>query len=192
MRKNITNLTWFLNDDQRTQINIKDPRVRVARHCEWVSPKISNYPGGTPNLGLEPDNFTHAVMFSKPHYIPELRNQIWFKDLEQNAWISLYYVPHSQRDFYQQWLTETPYWASWSAVKPSAVRYYINPIDQKTNDRNRNYVKARIFEERLYDQGYVEQLQRRGLTPEFIKHRCGVARPLVAEPEEVTELELDF
>jgi len=191
MPKNITNLTWFLNDSQRTQINLKDPRVRVAKHCEWQPPKISNYPCGTPYLGLEPDNYTHSVMFSRPHYIAELRNQIWYKDQEQNAWISLYYVPMAQRDFYANWLTENPYWASWSAVRPSAVREYVNPILQKTNDRNRNYVKSRVYEERLYDQGFVEQLQRRGLSVEFIEHRCGRPRPIVAEPE-VTELEVDF
>jgi hypothetical protein len=100
-------------------------------------------------------------------------------------------VPLNQRDFYAQWLTATPHWASWSSVRPSQPRHYVNPIEQKTNDRNRNYTKSRIYEERLYDQGFVEQLKRRGVSAEFIAHRCGVARPLVAEPE-VAELEVDF
>jgi len=193
MQEKNSNRRWVLNNEIKSVVLLGDPRVKLAQHIAWQPPKMVNHPRGTTSLGLEPDNYNRAVVYAKPCYIPDIRNQIWFKDPSKNGWVSLYYVSEQELPIYNAWRVNNDYWASWSAFKAVQPREYINPIALKARNTEKNYVKTRLYEERLHDQGYVLRLRERGVSQEYIDSKLGHARPLMQTVEDtVAELELDF
>lgn len=173
--------------DNGDVVSLGDPRLAVVRHVGWVMPRITNYPDSTWHSGIEPDNFTDAILYKKPCFIEGIKNQIWFKDKLHSGWTSLYYIADNEREIYSNWLKENEYWAVWQGTDIPKPRTKISSISLQTNDVNRKYNRSRIYEERLFDQGYFERLMSRGVTKEYISVKIGVARNL-----STTEIEVNL
>lgn len=140
-----------------------DPRVKVARHLEWrdTNVKASTW------AGVEPDNYNFAIFDQRPHDLAFVENQVFYKIDETyschriRGWMSLYYITDANlhQEFYK----------SVNEIQPGAYWYYPRSRSLRTKqsiyDRENNYKRKSdvnfTTEERLWQLGYFEKLQRK-------------------------------
>lgn len=164
--------------------SLPDPRIVLSKHIDW------QYPGATDtNWSFpEPDNINHAVLADRYHFIPFLKNQIWYKDQYLNAWISLYSVPLAQLIEYENYLQQLPVWATWRSRREQQPRQLLTWIERDIKNCMGVRQKLQVtLDERLYALGQIERLTDLGASKEYLDQRIGVPRNLTTEVEEVTE-----
>jgi len=94
-----------------------DPRIPVARQVGWQ--KLA---GETPYSIPEPDNYNRAVLTDHPVECLAVEDQVIYKDISKNGWITVLYVPEEQHDEYDQWLTTINLRAYWQHTKPPKLK----------------------------------------------------------------------
>lgn len=164
--------------------SLPDPRLPLSRHIDWINPGQSDTPWSFP----EPDNINHAVISDRYHFIPFLKNQIWYKDVYLNAWVSLYYVPLDQLLIYEDYIQELPAWATWCSRREQKPRRQLSLIERDI--KKCMGIRQRIqhtLDERLCELGHTERLTALGVSKEYQEQRIGIPRNLITEVEEVIE-----
>ena len=165
---------------------LPDPRVAVSRHINWDKANINNYPNHTLWHTPEPDNYTHAVWHQKPHELPDIEHQCWYRDRAGGGWMSLYIIPVAQQQIFVDYFTANQVWASWVYHKPVPMRTRISNINY---DLNRSWGKnaPRTDDERFFDMGFYDNLVAKGAKADYVFKFAGVSRPPPVELPEIFE-----
>jgi len=117
MRRN-KYIYWTYNTD-RPKRDYLDPRLPVARHIGWT--KLF----GTETMFCvpEPDNYNRAILTKKPVECVFVEDQVIYKDLGKNMWITLMYIPDEQLGEYDAWMTRLQPEAYWQHSNAPKIRY---------------------------------------------------------------------
>lgn len=141
---------------------LPDPRISVVRHMGWQLPvNISLY------SGAEPDNYNFAVFDHRPHDFKFIQHQCWykidhvFKRKKVLGWIGLYIAEERlQSILFNREILKIQPEAVWRYDKARLIRPKRTELQ-----RERFHYKSKdgnlTTEERLYQLGYYENLQRK-------------------------------
>ena len=102
---------------QKPKRDYVDPRIIIARQIGWQ--KVS---GDTAFSIPEPENYNRAVITDKPVECLAINDQVIYRDLNKNAWITVLYVPEEQQDEYDLWLAKLKPQAYWQHTKPPKIK----------------------------------------------------------------------
>lgn len=94
-----------------------DPRIPIARQIAW-----QKWQGDTSYTIPEPDNYNRAVITDKPVECVAIENQVIYKDVSKNHWVTVLLVEDDQQAEYDSWLARLQPTAHWQHTKPPKVR----------------------------------------------------------------------
>lgn len=145
-----------------------DPRFPIAKHIGW------SRPGGyeTDYHVPEPDNYSRAVMARHRVECKFIEDHVFYRDLERQAWWTVFYVPPSMNKEFDLWLDQQDYIIRWYQNKPAAQR------------QRKGFLYARLNSteitdnERLYTMGYYNKFAEKHLKDDdsVLLDRLGQAR----------------
>lgn len=147
-----------------TQAKLPDPRIEIARHIDWIVPTNR---GGTTWLGIEPDNYNFAIFDTQPHDLKFMMHQCFYRldriFLRQKlqGWVSVYVAEERLQTilFNREMLKIQPR-AVWRYPHAKLVREK-RPLLEREHGYSNRAADNFNTEERLYQQGYYEKLQRK-------------------------------
>lgn len=152
-----------------------DPRTAVSRQIGWDRIKISGYPDHTIYSAPEPDNFTHAILDNRCHFIPNVNHQVWYWWDHPEAWCSIFVTEHEN---FLQFIENKSLFA-WCHIQNA--RPFRTRISRINYERHRNWRKTvcndLTLEERLHDQGFFSALIERGAPEDLIRSHAGWYTP---------------
>lgn len=96
-----------------------DPRLPVARHIGWTKMFGPDTEFSVP----EPDNYNRAILNKKPVECLFVEDQVIYKDVSKDMWITLMYVPEEQLYQYDEWLWQLRPEAYWQHTNAPKIRY---------------------------------------------------------------------
>lgn len=103
----------------RPRREFSDPRLPVAKHIGWQKLFGSETMYCTP----EPDNYNRAIMTKKPMECVFVEDQVIYKDLNKDMWITLMYIPDDQQGEYETWINRLQPCAHWQHANAPRIRY---------------------------------------------------------------------
>lgn len=109
---------WTYNS-QRPKRDYIDPRLPVARHIGWTKLAGSETMFSVP----EPDNYNRAILTKKPVECVFVEDQVIYKDLNKDMWITLLYIPDEQLGEYNAWTMRLKPEAYWQHTQAPKIRY---------------------------------------------------------------------
>ena len=109
---------WTYNT-HRPKRDYIDPRLLVARHIGWTKIAGSETIFSVP----EPDNYNRAILTQRPVECVFIEDQVIYKDLNKNMWITLMYVTEEQLGEYNAWLNRLQPDAYWQHTQAPKIRY---------------------------------------------------------------------
>lgn len=137
----------------RLQVHYADPRVAIAMHIGWER----YYTQFSQMKSPEPNNYNRAVHADRARDTGFIKDQVFYYDQPRSGWMSVYYVPNSQRKEYEDWLEQeikhNNIYSHWTNNKPASIRPYVSLLDRRRLNQS-----ELILEERLYQQGYYANL----------------------------------
>jgi hypothetical protein len=116
MRKN-KYIFWEYNMPKPRR-DFSDPRLPVARHIGWQKLFGAETMYCTP----EPDNYNRAIMTKKPIECVFVEDQVIYKDLNKDMWITLMYIPDDQQGEYETWINRLQPCAHWQHTNAPRIR----------------------------------------------------------------------
>lgn len=175
MKKNPNGNVWIFAQGIKPKENLHDPRRKITHHMQWQNLKIANHAEHSRWNGIEPDNYNFGIWYERPVFIDGISDQVWFKDSEA-GWMSMYVINEYTRPHYDVYLREQPWWAHWRAKNPHPIRPRMTRIDY---DHQIYWAKnaGRTEDERLFDLGFYDKLQDKGVTADWIRQRVGEPQP---------------
>ena len=136
---------------------LPDPRVSIAVLSGWAPIKTDN----RQSQGVEPDNYNFAVFDYKPHDLKFIENSAFYLSQHRGltGWFSLYVAEQrSQVTGFNQAMIKLQPQAVWRYKKAKPVRPITPLLTADVKGANKHYMTT---EERLWQQGYYENLQRK-------------------------------
>jgi len=142
--------------------HLTDPRIPVVRHMQWSLPVDLSL-----CTGVEPDNYNFAIFDTKPYDLKFIRYQCWYKVNQivkrkpLQGWMSLYVAEERlQTILFNQEILKIQPEAVWRCdkarpIRPKRTELQREKFHPKSKDGNLT------TEERLYQLGYYENLQRK-------------------------------
>lgn len=173
-------------------VQLPDPRTAIARWIEWDHMKIPGLTNKTIWSFPEPDNMNRSIWHERAHDIPGLKNQMWYRDRARGGWFSVYYSAGDADDqLIEDYIKQTPVWAYWVYTKNALPRTRATRIELESKRWNGKLTRDQhTSDERLYIQGFMEGLEARGVSKEFIERFAGIPRDIVVNQlEEVEDLD---
>lgn len=156
-----------------------DPRVELVKHMGWERNRITGFPGYTLWTSPEPDNYTHAIADDHCHYIPDVRDQIWFRWSLYDLWCSMFITTD---DIFNQYIQLHDVMASTAIVhKPRRQRMPTIQYELHRRWRARS-ADDHALDQQLYYQGFFDSLVIKGASPDDIHNYIGRI------PDDITEL----
>ena len=114
--KRQTHISWtYAGSKPRREYT--DPRIPVARQIGWT--KVL---GETTYTIPEPDNYNRAVVTDTPVECVAIEDQVIYRDLNKNHWVTVLYVPDDQHAEYDSWLSRLKPIAHWQHTKAPKLR----------------------------------------------------------------------
>lgn len=154
MKKFKHHSSWQFIDNSIDRL--PDPRVSVASLIGWLPFNRNN----RQHPGAEPDNYNFAIFDSRPHDLKFIQNSVFYSSQHPSitGWFSLYVAEESlQAVLFNREILKIQPQAVWRYDKAQPVRP-ITPLLQLSASVNRQTMTP---EERLWQQGYYENLQRK-------------------------------
>lgn len=127
-----------------------DPRTALARHIGWHA--LTNTASYSDFTYPEPINYNYAVRAQRLIHCDFVRNSVFYRDLTENKWWSLYVVEKSAIRQFFDWVKLQPidiFWFNRTPPQPRRVKRIL--YNTKPADINGN--------ERLFQMGYYSKLQ---------------------------------
>lgn len=165
---------FYINLKRQDQRDLPtDPRFPIAQHIGWVRPTHNE----TEYFVPEPDNYNRAVMAPKPLECPFIEDQVFYRDLERNAWWSIYYVPQHLANRYDLWINNQTVIYRWWQPNPAAMRQRRPLLYNRINSHEMT------TNERLYTMGYYANLHSKYFSDDdtILFSRLGSARANLLE-----------
>jgi len=180
--------SWNYTSAFKSNRDLIDPRIVIARHISWHRGKGTDTAFPVP----EPDNYNRAIIGDRPCECKFIEDQVFYFDRQRQAWFSVYYVPDEQLDEFTAWVKE---------IKPDAL--WVHTTTPKIRPQRgllwtRDNVSARFLtdNERLHTLGYYEDLKVKYFNDdvEYIDSLLGESRDLLKNfvPEEQSDEVEDF
>lgn len=145
---------------------LPDPRISIARQMDWVAPTKQQRKDST-WTGCEPDNYNFAIFDQQPHDLKFIEQQCWYKLSQRfrgnkiSGWFSVYVITEKElvHQFNQALIKIQPQ-AVWRYPKSQPMRPRRSLL---IKENPRSDISDRTFttEERLYQLGYYENLERK-------------------------------
>lgn len=115
-------ILWTYNS-QRPKRDYIDPRLPLARHIGWTKLFGASTIFSVP----EPDNYNRAIITKKPVECVFVEDQVIYKDINKNHWITLMYIPDEQLGEYDAWMIRLKPEAYWQHTMAPKIRYRKEP-----------------------------------------------------------------
>ena len=94
-----------------------DPRIPIARQLGWTKGL-----GETSYTIPEPDNYNRAVVTEHAVECVGIEDQVIYRDLNKDHWVTVLYVPEEQQAEYDSWLKRLKPIAHWQHTKAPKLR----------------------------------------------------------------------
>jgi hypothetical protein len=136
---------------------LPDPRVSIAVLSAWAPLKSNN----RQSTGVEPDNYNFAVFDSRPHDLKFIENSTFYisEHLGLTGWFSVYVAEEKlQAVLFNREMLKLQPRAVWRYSRAQPVRPMMPLLQREKTCNNKHYITT---EERLWQQGYYENLQRK-------------------------------
>ncbi len=170
---------WHLSKDYQPKTTFIDPRLPIVKHTAWVQDIRQ---GKTFNKTPEPDNYNFAVFAARPHEIPDIVYQCWYRDRLRGGWFSMCVLQNTQETHIAHtWLQNNPWYAYWTYIAAPAIRQPMSIIQQQTYKKNTK--PEPTPDERLYQMGFYQGLLDKGLDEISMQRIVGTPRELNYEPD---------
>jgi hypothetical protein len=117
MRKN-KYIYWTYNGFKPRR-DFVDPRLAVAKHIGWQKLFGPDTMWNVP----EPDNYNRAILTEKPTECVFIEDQVIYKDVAKDVWITLMYVPDEQLSEYDAWMLRLQPLANWQHNNAPKIRW---------------------------------------------------------------------
>lgn len=132
-----------------------DPRIPVARHIGWQA--NTNCYSPTPWRVPEPHHYNYAVRSLRALDCDFIKNQVFYKDMNQNLWWSLYFVAEDLATRFKLWAHSQPIDIYWYNVKQPQIKEHQRLLyNTSCAEINAN--------ERLFQMGYYADLRSKYFT----------------------------
>lgn len=147
--------SWQFIDNNINRL--PDPRVSIALLIGWAPVKSDN----RQHSGVEPDNYNFAIFDSRPHDLKFIQNSVFYSSQHGSitGWFSLYVAEERlQAVLFNREILKIQPQAVWRYAKAQPVRP-VTPLLQCSAGGNNK--QTMTPEERLWQSGYYENLQRK-------------------------------
>jgi hypothetical protein len=115
---------YWTYKSNRPRRDYADPRILLVKHIGWTKLFGTESQYCIP----EPDNYNRAVVSKKPVECVFVEDQVIYKDITKNIWITLMYVPDEQLGEYEAWITRLQPDAYWQHSNAPKLRQRKEPV----------------------------------------------------------------
>ena len=172
---------WTYGPEYALDIELKDPRLALAKHLGWKKLNSAYTEYTTP----EPDNYNRAVFGLHPIDCDVIEDQVIYYDKSSQGWITLMYVPDHQITQIDAWIAQCQPWAYWQHNKPPKIKPQRGLLWVRGNISDVNQTDN----ERLYTMGYFDEFKVKYFNDdtEYVDSLLGEARAALNNPQPEAE-----
>jgi len=118
MQEQIKPMYWTYTPEFEGKQNFADPRIAIARQIDWQKHFTVYTEYSTP----EPDNYNRAIWSLLPLDCHIAEDQVVYKDIVNNGWITVMLINAELIEEYEKWKTIHRPRAFWQHSNPPPVK----------------------------------------------------------------------